>query len=290
MTVNHSVSTLVTAGTVHSLAVFFLNIVYALVILLVAHFGARALHHHIVSYSRKSAHLDETLFRFFGTIVRYLVMAFAIIFVLNRFGIQTASLIAMLGAAGLAVGLAVQGTLSNLAAGIMLILFRPFRTGNYVQVSSQAGTVLDVSLFYTELKTYDGLQVLVPNKDVWAASITNYSNVQNRLIDMTIGVSYGCDLRRASAILAQVAGSDPRVLTDPAPFIKVKELGESSVDFVFRVWTKGSDWWVTKCEITEQIKLSLDEAGIEIPFPNRTITFANPIEFSRKSDEEKGAP
>ncbi|MDE2239269.1 MAG: mechanosensitive ion channel [Rhodospirillales bacterium] len=280
MALNHSVSALVTAGTIHSLAAFFLNVVYALLILLVAHFGARWIHRYIVSYSVKSPHLDATLFRFFGTIARYLVLAFAIIFVLNRFGIQTASLIAVLGAAGLAVGLAVQGTLSNLAAGIMLILFRPFRVGNYVQVASQAGTVLDVNLFYTELKTYDGLQILVPNKDVWAASIINYSNVQNRLIDLTIGVSYGCDLKHASAVLAQVAASDPRVLADPAPFIKVKDLGESSVDFVFRVWTKGSDWWVTKCEITEQIKLSLDEAGIEIPFPNRTLTFANPLEVA----------
>lgn len=280
MAVTHPISDLLTAGTIHSLAAFCLNVLYAIIILLVAHFGSRALHRYIVSYSLKSPHLDATLFRFFGTIARYLVLVFAFIFVLSRFGIQTASLIAVLGAAGLAVGLAVQGTLSNLAAGIMLILFRPFRVGNYVQVSSQAGTVLDVNLFYTELKTYDGLQVLVPNKDVWAASITNYSNVQNRLIDLTIGVSYGCDLKHASAILAQVAANDSRVLTDPVPFIKVKDLGESSVDFVFRVWTKGSDWWVAKCEITEQIKLSLDEAGIEIPFPNRTLTFANKLEVA----------
>lgn len=287
MAITHSISDLLTAGTVQSLASFLMNVFYGIAILLVAHFGSRALHRYIVSYSLKSPHLDATLFRFFGTIARYLVLVFAIIFVLNRFGIQTASLIAVLGAAGLAIGLAVQGTLSNLAAGIMLILFRPFRVGNYVQVSSQAGTVRDVTLFYTELKTYDGLQVLVPNKDVWAASITNYSNIENRLIDLTIGVSYGCDLKQAGTILARVAAADERVLAEPAPFIKVKELGESSVDFVFRVWTKGADWWVTKCEITEQIKLSLDEAGIEIPFPNQTVNFVNPLEISGNLKAEK---
>lgn len=289
MAINHPISDLLTVGTVHSLAAFVLNLFYAILILLLSHLGSRALYRYIVSYSKKSSHLDDTIFRFFGTIARYLVIAFAVIFVLNRFGIQTASLVAVMGAAGLAVGLAMQGTLSNLAAGIMLILFRPFKLGNYIQVSSQAGTVMDVTLFYTQLKTYDGLPVLVPNKDVWAAPIVNYSDIKTRLIDLTVGVSYGCDLKHAGAILADVAAQDERVLAEPAPFIKVKDLGESSVDFVFRVWTTGSDWWVTKCEITEQIKLALDEAGIEIPFPNRTLSFANPLEMAGREEAERKA-
>lgn len=281
MTINHAVTALFSASTLNSIIGVLLNVIYAVVILAIAHLGSRALHRYIVGYARKSPHLDESLFRFFGTIARYLVLAFAFIFVLNRFGIQTASLVAVLGAAGLAVGLALQGTLSNLAAGIMLIVFRPFRIGNYISAGSHAGTVLDVTLFYTEMKTYDGLQVLVPNKDVWAGAITNYSNIQTRLIDLTIGISYGSDLKKASAILTELAQADARVLKDPAPFIKVLQLSDSSVDFVFRAWTKAGDWWVTKCEITEAIKLAFDEARIEIPFPNQTLSFNGPLELAR---------
>ncbi|MGE4480667.1 mechanosensitive ion channel family protein [Acidocella sp.] len=274
------ISELMASGTFHSVAAFFLNILYAILILLIANFMARASHRQILAVSKRNPKLDDTLFRFLGNIVRYLVLAFAVIFVLNRFGIQTTSLVALIGAAGLAVGLALQGTLSNLAAGIMLILFRPFRVGNYVEAASQAGTVEEISLFYTEMKTYDGLKLIVPNKDIWASSIKNYSVNTQRLIDLTIGVSYGSDLKKAAAILNDVATGDARVLSDPAPFIKVKELGDSSVNFVFRVWVASGDWWVTKCEITEKIKLALDEAGVEIPFPTRTLSFSNPLDIA----------
>jgi small conductance mechanosensitive channel len=281
---NSHLSALMASGAFHAVVSFFLNILYAIVILLVARFIASATHRQISSVSKRNPKFDDTLFRFLGNIAKYLILAIAVIFVLNRFGIQTTSLVALIGAAGLAIGLALQGTLSNLAAGMMLIFFRPFRVGNYVEAASQAGTVEEISLFYTEMKTYDGLKLIVPNKDIWASPIKNYSANTQRLVDLSIGVSYGSDLKRAAEVLHKVAAQDKRVLVEPGPFIKVKELGDSSVNFAFRVWVASSDWWVTKCEMNEKIKLALDEAGVEIPFPTRTLNFSNSLELVGKQN------
>lgn len=248
-----------------------MNVIYAMLILVVALMLANWAKARIEGFARRHPKVDATLFGFLGNIAKWAVLVIALIFVLNRFGIQTTSLVAVIGAAGLAIGLALQGTLSNLAAGIMMVVFRPFRVGHYIEAGGQAGSVMEISLFYTELKTYDGLQVIVPNSDIWSSAIKNYSVNPTRMMDLTVGVSYGSDLQKAQEILERLATSDPRALADPAPFVKVKELGASSVDFVFRVWANSSDWWVLKCDLTRRIKEEFDANGIEIPFPTQTL-------------------
>lgn len=248
-----------------------LNVVYAVVILVVALFIAAWARRRVEALTRRYPKADATLFGFLGSLVKYVILAMAAIFVLNRFGIQTTSLVAVIGAAGLAIGLALQGTLSNLAAGVMLVMFRPFRVGDFIEAGGQTGGVREISLFYTELATYDGLQIIVPNSDIWASAIKNYSANPTRMMDMTIGVSYGSDLQKAQEVLERIATSDPRALADPAPFVKVKELGASSVDFVFRVWAVRADWWALKCDLTRRIKEEFDANGIDIPFPTQTL-------------------
>ena len=270
-----TISTWATPDRVDSVLSFVLNVFYAIVIVVVTMIFAGWIRRRILRLSAKYPRLDATLFHFLANLSRYLILAIAIIFVLGRFGIQTTSLVAMLGAAGLAVGLALQGTLSNLASGVMLIAFRPFRVGDLIEGAGQFGVVQGISLFVTELKTYDGIKLIISNSELWASAIKNYSANPVRMVDITVGVSYASDLKKTSAVLNALARSDSRILEDPAPFIKVKNLGESSVDFCFRVWVNTPDWWVTQCELTEAIKLALDEAGIDIPFPTRTLVMEN---------------
>lgn len=247
------------------------NVVAALVILLIALAMSAWAKHRILALSDRYARLDDTLFGFLGNMVKYLILAIGVIFILNRFGIQTTSLAALVGAAGLAVGLALQGTLSNLAAGVMIILFRPFRQGDYIAAGSQSGTVTEIQLFYTVLKTYDGIQTIVPNGDIWSKPIINYSANPTRMMDLTIGVAYDADLKKTQEVLERIASSDERALADPAPTIRVKQLGDSSVDFTFRVWANTADYWQLQADITRRIKEEFDAHGIGIPFPTRTL-------------------
>ena len=253
-----------------------LNVIYAIVIFAVALMVAGWARRRVEAFARRHPRVDATLFGFLGNVVKYTIMVMALIFVLSRFGIQTASLVAVIGAAGLAIGLALQGTLSNLAAGVMLVLFRPFRVGDYIEAGGQAGSVREISLFYTELASFDGLQVILPNSDIWSSAIKNYSANPTRMMDLTIGVSYGSDLQTAQEVLERIAHGDPRALQDPAPFVKVKELGASSVDFVFRVWANRADWWALKCDLTRRIKEEFDAAGVDIPFPTQTLVYDPP--------------
>lgn len=248
-----------------------LNVLYALVILFVAIWLSGWVKRRVVGISARHPRVDVTLFSFLGSLAQYAVMAFAVVFILGRFGIQTTSLVALIGAAGLAIGLALQGTLSNLAAGVMLVIFRPFRVGDYIEGAGQSGTVRTINLFFTELATLDNLQVIVPNGDIWASAITNYSVNDTRRIDLTVGVGYGSDLKQVDRVLGEIAAAEPRVLADPAPFCKVTNLGDFSVDFTFRVWVKRTDFWDTKCDLTRAIKDRFDAEGIDIPFPTRTL-------------------
>lgn len=250
-----------------------LNAFSAIIIIIFALIVSGWVKTRITRIAARYPRLDPTLFSFLANIAKYIILVFAAIFVLNRFGFQTTSLAALIGAMGLAIGLALQGALGNLAAGVMIILFRPFRVGDSIDAAGQSGTVIEIALFFTELRTYDGLQVIVPNGDIWAKSIKNYSNNTVRMIDLNISISYGSDLKLAQKILLDIANSDARVLQDPAPSAKVKELGAASVILVFRVWTSSADWGSTKCDINENIKLRFDEAGVDIPFPAQPRTF-----------------
>ena len=215
--------------------------------------------------------IDEMLQNFFGTMVRYLVLIFTLLAVLAKFGVQTASLIALLGAAGLAVGLALQGTLSNVAAGVMLLIFRPFRAGHYVEVGGIGGTVKLLSLFTTELTTPDNVQIFVPNSQIWGQAVRNFSFHPTRRVDFSFGISYADDIGKAMAAIRAELEADPRCLKEPEPFLGVGSLGDSSVTITARAWTMTSDYWPFKFDLTRRVKERLDSEGITIPFPTRTV-------------------
>ena len=224
----------------------------------------------IIWLGLKYEELDDTLFLFLASLAKYAILAVAFVFVLSRFGIQTTSLVALLGAAGLAIGLALQGTLSNLAAGVMLLGFRPFKIGDFVEVGGQSGSVRAITLFTTEIATSDNIQITIPNGDIWASSIKNYSYYDRRRCDIVIGVSYDTDLKKAEAALRKVIDAEVRALSDPEPFLKVTNLGDSSVDFTLRIWAMADDFWSMKHALLREIKEEFDRQKIDIPFPTST--------------------
>ncbi len=247
------------------------NVIAALVIAIVAFGLGSFAKSKIEKLSEKSDRFDITLTRFFGSLVRYAIIALAVIFILGRFGIETTSLAALVGAAGLAVGLALQGTLSHVASGVMLIGFRPFKVGDYVDTAGQSGTVTAVTLFTTELTTPDNVQIIIPNGDVFSSAITNYSFHNTRRVDLVFGVSYGADLKKAEQIITACIEDDARSHDTPEPFVKVSNLGDSSVDFTVRVWCNAADYWDLKFDLTRAVKDAFDEGDVEIPFPTQTI-------------------
>ena len=215
--------------------------------------------------------VEPTLIGVLALSARYAILILVLVAVLGQLGIQTTSLLAALGAAGLAIGLAMQGTLSNIAAGMMLLWLRPFRVGDYIDTGSVAGTVKDVGLFASELHTWDGIFLFVPNSQLWNTRIINYSRLPTRMNDLKFGVSYGDDLAKGQQVLAQLAASDPRVHSDPAPLVFVNALGDSSVELALRVWTANAEYWNVRRELTERGKSALEAAGLSIPFPQRDI-------------------
>lgn len=229
------------------------------------------LQNRVSSVGRKNRHLDEMLFDFLASIVRYVVMGFTLLFVLNTFGVQTTSVVAVIGAAGLAIGLALQGTLSNVAAGVMLILFRPIKIGDFVEVAGEMGTIRQINLNFTELADISNVQVIVPNSKVWGNVITNYSTNPKRRAEWVFGVGYGANLKEAERIISETILADKRADASPEPFIQVTNLGDSSVDFLVRVWCDASVFFAFKADMTRQVKEALDEGGIDIPFPTRTL-------------------
>ena len=203
--------------------------------------------------------------------VRYLIIAVTVIAVLGRFGVETTSLIAVFGAAGLAIGLALQGTLSNVAAGVMLLLFRPFKIGDFVEVAGISGTVKGITLFVTEMATGDNVHIIVPNADVWGTAVKNYSFHPTRRIDLSIGVGYDDNLGKAKdAILAAIT-ADERSHQDPAPVVEVAELADSSVNFVVRIWCNSGDYWALRWDLLRGIKEKLDQEGLSIPYPQTDV-------------------
>jgi len=225
----------------------------------------------LVSLGGKHAHLDITLFNFLGNVARYIIIGFAFLFVLNTFGVQTTSVVAVIGAAGLAIGLALQGTLSNVAAGVMIVFFRPIKIGDFVEVSGQMGTVKQITLNFIELASLSNVQIIIPNAQVWGNTIVNYSSYDTRRAEWTFGVGYGANLKLAEDTIHTTIMADPRAKTEPAPFIQVNNLGDSSVDFLVRVWCDSADFFGFQTDMKRQVKEALDDAGVEIPFPTRTV-------------------
>lgn len=215
--------------------------------------------------------VDPDLTSFVSTLIYYLVIVFAVVAALAKFGIQTASMVAVLGAVGFAIGFALQGSLSNFASGVMLLLFRPFLTGHLVNIAGVSGTVREIGLFSTTLSTPDNVQILVPNGKIYGDTIQNYSAYDTRRVDLVIGIGYDSPIDKARKIMADLIKADDRILSDPSHQIAVSELADSSVNFVVRVWVNSPDYWAVKFDLTEQIKLAFDENHIEIPFPQRVI-------------------
>jgi small conductance mechanosensitive channel len=215
--------------------------------------------------------IDATLRDFLVSLIRYGILIFTVLAVLNQFGVQTASLIALFGAAGLAIGLALQGTLSNVAAGTMLLLLRPFKVGDYIDAGAAAGTVVELGLFTTELATPDNVQVIVPNTLLWGAVLKNYSYHTTRRLDLNLGIGYGDDLEPALAAIGQVLTSDPRVHREPAPQVLVDTLGDSSVNLIARFWCNAADYWPLRFDLTKRFKQTCDASGISIPFPQHDV-------------------
>lgn len=247
------------------------QVVLASVILIVGFFIAGFAKRRIMRFSEKSRHFDKTMGSFLGNVARYGILVLTIIFVLQQFGFQTASLIALLGAAGLAIGLALQGVLSGVASGVMLVVFRPIKVGDFIEVNGYMGTVKDISIFTTELATLDNVQVIIPNTDVWSRTIKNFSVYGTRRAEWTFGVAYSADLKKAEEVIRDVIFNDPRSLDDPEPFLQVNNLGDSSVDFLARCWVKSSDFFQYQADMKRQVKEAFDANGIEIPFPSRTV-------------------
>ncbi len=214
---------------------------------------------------------DATVTRALSGVTRYLVLIMVVIAVLAQFGVETASILAVLGTAGLAIGLALQGTLSNIAAGFMLLMLRPFKIGDYVDAEGVSGTVESIGLFTTEFTTYDGIFLVVPNSQIWTRSILNYSRLPTRRMEVPIGIAYDDDIEKATAVLMELLEGDERVLKDPAPQVLVKELADSSVNLGLRCWANTDDFWGLKFELNKLAKDRVEAAGCSIPFPQRDV-------------------
>ena len=253
------------------LASYALDAVGALVILLVGWWIAGRTQYLVRRALDRVPRIDDTLKPFLSSSVRYFVIVITIVAVLAEFGVQTTSIIAVLGAAGLAIGLALQGTLQNIAAGIMLLILRPFRVGEYIDAGGVSGTVDAINLFTTDMTTYDGIYRSVPNAELWNRNILNYSRNPTRRLDIPVGIAYEDDVEQALDLLLSHLSQDTRVLPDPEPQVLVTGLGDSSVDLTLRCWTNRTDFWPLRFELNKKVKLWLDAAGISIPFPQRDV-------------------
>ena len=232
----------------------------------------------IVKFTRRymeGRKLDALIVNFVGNILYWALLLIVIIMSLNQLGIDTTAMVALLAAAGLAIGLALQDSMKNFASGVLLIVFRPFATGHYVEAAGSSGIVESITLFTSTLLTLDNREIIVPNSSIYADTITNYSSRPLRRVDMVFGVSYGDDLRKVRELLQQIVAEDKRVLADPAPTIVVGELADSSVNFFVQPWVKNADYWDVKWAITERVKLTFDDQGITIPYPQMDVHMQN---------------
>ena len=248
-----------------------LNILGALAILIIGWIFANWLSKRVYKAVGKSGKIDDTIARFTQQMVKVLVIIATLLAVLGQFGIQTTSIIAVLGAATLAIGLALQGTLSNVAAGVMLLIFRPFKVGDAVSVAGNLGAVQEIGIFTTIMKTFDGIHVNVPNGKIWGSEVTNFSINPTRRHNLVFGIGYGDDMDKAVAIIKGILDADERVLKDPAAVVVVDELADSSVNIIARPWTESKDFWAVKWDTINKVKKEFDAQGISIPFPQRDV-------------------
>ncbi|MCF3933569.1 mechanosensitive ion channel family protein [Acuticoccus sp. M5D2P5] len=274
------------------IAVQGINILVGIVILCVGWWAAGRVYAWIRVWIAKSNRLDPIVESFLASLIYYGLLALLVIISLNLMGVQTTSLIAVLGAASLAIGLALQGSLTSLAAGVMIIMMRPFKTGDYIEVSGEAGTVKSITLFLTELATYDNVQKLLPNSQVWGATVTNYSVYPTRMLDIEVSIDYGDSIDAALETLRNIADREEKVHAEPAPNAFVSGLGDSSVDLTLRIWLAASDYWEMKRALTKRAKEEIEASGLSIPFPHRQIVAvkgdAPPVGKDQPTDRRPG--
>jgi small conductance mechanosensitive channel len=251
---------------------FGVNVIAAIAIFVLGRWAAKLVFR-FATAGLERAHMEPLLVRFLGNMLYTLMLIVVVLAAISQLGVQTASLIAVLGAAGLAVGLALQGSLANFAAGVLIMIFRPYRIGDYIEGGGTAGTIEEVQIFTTVLKTPDNRRVIVPNGQMMNGTITNYSANPTRRVDLTACVSYSDDIEHVRRVLTELATSDPRVLEDPAPNIRMMRHGDSSIEWVVRPWVNAADYWPVYFDLTEQIKQRFDAEGISIPFPQRDVHF-----------------
>ena len=258
-------------GTLDFIVTQGVSILLGLVLLVVGWWAIGVVRRLFTRWLERTDHIDPLVESFLASLLHYGLLAVLVIVTLNMMGVQTTSLIAVLGAASLAIGLALQGSLTSLAAGVMIILLRPIRIGDYIEVSGEAGSVKSITLFFTELATYDNVQKLLPNSAVWGSTITNYSVYQTRMVDIEVGIDYGDPIDKALDVLRGLAEAEDKVLAEPAPSAFVSGIGDSSVDVTLRIWVAASDYWPMKRALTQRAKEAIEAAGLSIPFPHRQI-------------------
>ncbi len=246
------------------------NIGLAIIVFIVGKFVANIIVK-IAKHALEKGGMDALLVNFVTSILRWVMMLFVIIAALEQLGVDTTSLVALLGAAGIAVGLALKDSLQNFASGVMLIVFRPFKNGDFVEAGGVTGVVEHIGIFTTIMRTGDNKEVIVPNGQVYGGTITNFSARETRRVDMVFGIAYDADIREAKKILEKIISEDERVLQDPAPVIAVAELADSSVNFIVRPWVKSGDYWNVLWDTNEKVKYAFDDASIGIPFPQMEL-------------------
>ena len=247
-----------------------IKVIGAIIILILGRIAA-GIGRNVVRKVLEKSKTDPAVVSFVGSMIYFLILIFAVLAALAKFGIQTASFVAILGAAGFAIGFALQGSLANFAAGVLILVLRPFKVGDYIDGAGVGGTVKDIQLFTTVLATPDNIKIMVPNGKLFGDTIKNFSGFDTRRIDFVIGIGYTSDIQKAYDVLMSLIKEDTRILSDPPTNIAVSELADSSVNFVVRPWVKRSDYWGVKFDLTRKIKEAFDENGIEIPFPQQVV-------------------
>ncbi len=254
---------------------YILNLGIAIVVFIVGKWLARKITNIIVSILNRIKGIDSTLVKFIENIIYYVLMMVVILTALSKLGIETTSFFAILGAAGLAIGLALKDSLGNFAAGVMLILFKPFRVGDFVTVAGVSGTVNEISIFSSILTTGDNQRMIVPNGAIIAGTIVNVNANPTRRVDLVIGIGYDDDIKKAKNVLTNILESDNRILQEKGLTVAVSELADSSVNFVVRAWVNTPDFWAVKFALTEEVKLRFDKEGISIPYPQQDVHHHN---------------
>jgi len=269
---------------------FGLSLVSAVVILIAGYMIAGWASRTLRTRLGEAERFDATLIPVLAQIVRYVILGFTLVLVLAQFGVQTASLIAVIGAAGLAIGLALQGTLQNVAAGLMLLLLRPFQVGDWIEAAGKSGSVEEIGLFMTKLKDFEGMFIAVPNSKIWADTVVNYTCNPHRRLVLDAGISYDDDIDEACAALKEMVESDKRILRRPdPPAVLVSSYGDSAVNLQIRAWTRNSEYWKVRFDMTRALKYALDEARITIPYPHRQVILSGANGEDRPGTADQGA-